>query len=133
MTQQSTPKGRILLVDHDEEWLSSARSVLEALGYEIETSKSIAEALALPDVYDLMLMNWIQADQERLLLHRLARPESPASAPCVVVMFPIQKLPQRMRAVFKAGAYDCVDKPFSKDDLITLVKALQEECILPKS
>lgn len=131
MTRSSELKGRILLVDHDEEWLRSARSVLEILKYEVETSTSISAALGLPGVYDLVLMNWAQADQERVLFSRLAQPES-SNAPCVVVMFPIQQLPQRMRAVFKAGAFDCVDKPFEKDELITLIETLQKECVPAK-
>ena|SRR3972149_4444510 len=132
MTQPLEQKGRILLVDHDEEWLSSAKSVLEKLSYEVDISMSITEALELPDKYDLVLMNWVQADQESLLLRRLAHPEA-SNAPCVVVMFPIQQLPQRMRAVFKAGAYDCVDKPFDQQELIKLVETLQKECVLSKN
>jgi FixJ family two-component response regulator len=47
-------------------------------------------------------------------------------------MFPIQQLPERMRVVFKAGAYDCVDKPFDREELIELVETLQAECVLPQ-
>ena len=128
MEEHGQSKGRILLVDHDEEWLGSARSVLTTLGYSVEIAKSITEALDLPDMYDLVLMNWAQADQEQVLFRRLAQPESP-NAPCVVVLFPIQMLPQRMRAVFKAGAFDCVDKPFDKGELVKLVETLQKECV----
>jgi DNA-binding response OmpR family regulator len=131
MEEHAQSKGRILLVDHDEEWLNSARSVLVTLGYSVEIARSITEALDLPDMYDLVLMNWAQADQERLLFRRLAQPESPG-APCVVVMFPIQRLPERMRAVFKAGAFDCVDKPFDQSEVVKLVEALQAECVLQR-
>jgi DNA-binding response OmpR family regulator len=131
MEQHGQSKGRILLVDHDEEWLGSAQSVLVTLGYSVEIARSITEALDLPDMYDLVLMNWAQADQEQVLFQRLAKPESP-SAPCVVVLFPIQMLPQRMRAVFKSGAFDCVDKPFDQGELVKLVEALQKECATQK-
>ena len=75
MEEHAQSKGRILLVDHDEEWLNSARSVLVTLGYSVEIARSITEALDLPDMYDLVLMNWAQADQERLLFRRLAQPD----------------------------------------------------------
>ena len=58
MEEHEQSKGRILLVDHDEEWLGSARSVLTTLGYSVEIAKNITEALELPDMYDLVLMNW---------------------------------------------------------------------------
>lgn len=130
MEEKRESKGQILLIDHDEEWLRSAQSMLEALGYAIQTARNTMEALALGDkAYDLVLMNWVQADQEQVFLRRLARPES-NNPRCVVVMFPIQQLPERMRAVFKAGAYDCVDKPFDPEELVKLVETLQAECVL---
>ena len=132
MIEKSRRKGHILLIDHDEEWLGSAQPVLEALGYAVQTAKSAEEALNLLDeVYDVILMNWVQADQERVLLQRLARPRS-SNPRCVVVMFPVQQLPGRMRLVFRAGAYDCVDKPFDQEDLIELIETLQAECVLPR-
>ena len=132
MIEKSKRKGHILLIDHDEEWLGSAQPMLEALGYVVQTAKSAKEALNLVDeVYDVILMNWVQADQERVLLHRLARPKS-LNPRSVVVMFPVQQLPGRMRLVFKAGVYDCVDKPFDQDELIELIETLQAECVLPK-
>ncbi len=132
MVEKSKRKGHILLIDHDEDWLESAQSVLEALGYVVQTAKSTKEALNLVDeVYDLILMNWVQADQERVLLHHLARPKSP-NPRSVVVMFPVQQLPGRMRLVFKAGVYDCVDKPFDREELIELIETLQAECVLPR-
>lgn len=132
MVEKSRQKGYILLIDHDEDWLASAQPVLEALGYVVETARSTKEVLGPEDkIYDLILMNWTQADQERVLLERLARPESD-NPRCVVVMFPIQQLPERMRVVFKSGAYDCVDKPFDREELIELVETLQAECVLPQ-
>ena len=125
-------KARILLIDHDKDWLKNAKAVLEDLGYIVHTARNAGEALKLVnEVYDLILMNWVYAEQEQVLLQRLARPK--ASNPrCVVVMFPVQQLPGRMRLAFKAGAYDCVDKPFDKTELLKLIKALQEERVLPK-
>jgi DNA-binding response OmpR family regulator len=127
MTHSPKDKGRILLIDHDDQWIEKARLVLAGLGYEVQGAATITDALALSDVYDLILMNWAQADHELLLLSKLAQPDV-ANSPCVVVMFPIQKSPQRMRAVFKAGAYDCVDKPFEKREIVELVDILEKEC-----
>ena len=126
MEKPGHSKGRILLIDHDEEWLGSARSALTTAGYSIETAQRIPEALDLPDLYDLVLANWAQADQDRRLLRRLAQPESP-NAPCVVVMFPILRLHERTREAFKVGAFDCVDKPFDKGELVKLVEALLKD------
>lgn len=132
MVEKSKQKGHILLIDHDEAWLEFAQPALEAFGYVVKTARSTKEVLDLEDkVYDLIIMNWAQADQERLLLHRLARSES-SNPRRVVVISPIQQLPERMRVVFKAGAYDCVDKPFDRRELVELIETLQAECVLPK-
>jgi DNA-binding response OmpR family regulator len=127
MLEHPKYKGSILLVDHDEDWLKSAQEALAARGYKADAVVSAQDALeVVDDKYDVILMNWILAEQERVLLEQLARPRS-ENPRVVVVMFPLQQLPGRMRLVFKAGAYDCVDKPSDRQELLELVDVLKTE------
>lgn len=132
MGEKPGSRGHILLIDHDEEWLRSTELVLQALGYAVQIARNTKEALALEYMAcDLVLMNWIQADQAQVLLRHLVHRESD-NPRCVIVMFSIQQLPERMRVVFKAGAYDCVDKPFDQEEVIKLVEALEAESVIFK-
>lgn len=120
----------ILIADNQPEWLKFSRRVLEGQGYrvtQVETVEALDKLLGKGG-YDLILVNAeLMMGEFREPMHRLFRRN--ADKPIIVVSVPssIHQTVQDTRTAFKFGAKDCVDKPFSRERLLSLIRHLLDE------
>jgi DNA-binding NtrC family response regulator len=116
---------RILIIDTRNEWLSFAKATLSEAGYEVEVATSVQEAKdRLGDNgnrFDLILADQKVVEAESDTLRDMIWVE-PDRRRRVVVVFPMQLALDKMRAAFKLGAFDCVDKQYERDKLISTVQ-----------
>jgi DNA-binding NtrC family response regulator len=117
-------KSCILLIDRHTEWLNFAVEVLTQAGYKVFTANEFSEAVEhwQDQPFDLVLVGLDQAESHLNELSGMAKNQT--SPKRVVVMFPIRQTYDRMRIVFKAGAYDVIDKPYNADALLRTVSEL---------
>lgn len=112
---------RILLIDRHAQWVDFAVETLTQAGYKVFAASDFDTASErwLDQSFDLILVGLDQAESHLGALSHLAK--NPAQPRRIVVMFPIRQTYDRMRIVFKAGAYDVVDKPYKADALLRTV------------
>ena len=134
MTCTSTRK-RILIIDTRDEWLSFAESTLSEAGYEVKVAKSIRKAKEIlgdnGNKFDLILADQKVTETESDILRDMIWVE-PDRRRRVVVIFPTQLTLDKMREIFKLGAFDCVDKQYERDKLIDTVRAIFDHPFLPQ-
>jgi DNA-binding NtrC family response regulator len=125
---------RILIIAKGE-WLSFAKSTLSEAGYEVEAAESIREAKGIlgnnANKFDLILADQKVAERESDILRDMIWVE-PDRRRRVVVVFPTQLTLDKMRSVFKLGAFDCVDKQYERDKLIDTVQAILDHPFSPR-
>jgi len=111
----------ILVIDRHSGWRKFAEETLKQAGYEVAAASRLEEAVErwLDESFDLILIGLDQAESHLGTLSDLAK--NPAHPRRIVVMFPIRQTYDKMRIVFKAGAYDVVDKPYQADALRSMV------------
>lgn len=114
-------QGCILLIDRHSQWLDFAKEVLTRAGYKVFSADDFERAAERwgDEAFDLILVGLDQAESHLETLNDLAR--NRAHPKRVVVMFPILQTYDRMRIVFKAGAYDVIDKPYDAEALLRSV------------
>ena len=113
---------RVLLIDQHPDWLAFAKKTLLEVGYQVEAAPNFEEAARCcfeADRFDLILVGLDQAEANLNTIGELKKSKTQQWR--FVVMFPIRQTPDRMRMVFKAGAFDCVSKPYQKDALLRVV------------
>jgi DNA-binding response OmpR family regulator len=117
----------ILLVDDDEEVLTSLRAVLEDKGYRVVTAEDGNLALALteresPDLVVVDMM--VPLKSGLLILEKVkGRPHAPP-----VIMITANESPRHKAYAERLGADDYLRKPFDSDRLVASVQRL---CPLP--
>lgn len=122
---------RILIIDTRDEWLSFARSTLSEAGYEVEVARNIREANEIlfdkNSNFDLILADQkvAEAEAERGILRNMIGRE-PDRQRRVVVVSPAQPTVDKMRTIFKLGAFDYVDKQYETVKLVDLVQEIFE-------
>jgi len=70
---------------------------------------------------DLVLIDLKAAEQEEAVIRQIMMRQS-AKHYHVVIAFPTDLTPSKMRAMFKMGAYDCVDKQYDDAGLLRLIQ-----------
>ncbi len=118
---------KILIADDQPEWREFSRQVLESEGYDVVLAETVPtlDRLLKENGYDLILVNAdLMFGEFREPLHRLFRHN--IDKPIIVVSVPSSphQTVQETRTAFKLGAKDCVDKPFSSERLLSLIKRL---------
>ncbi len=118
-------KPKILVVDDEINVCKSIASVLEDQGYEIDTALSGEEGLNKhnENQYDLIVADLMMPDITGIELLRRIKSRTPNVQCIVVTGYPSIKT--AVEAI-KHGAFDYIPKPFTPDELRTLVnRALQ--------
>lgn len=121
---------KILIADNQLEWLRFSQGVLENHGYDVVLAQTIEklEGLLIENDYDLVLINadLMFGEMESTIRKLFVRN---ADKPIIVVSIPssAHRTVQETRAAFKMGARDCVDKPFSSQQLLALIRRLLDE------
>jgi DNA-binding NtrC family response regulator len=111
---------RILLIDRHPEWLQFAQEVLQeqynvltATGFEEAAKCCVGEERS--QEFDLIFIGLDLATTNLNTIESLGRQWR------FVVMFPVFQEDEKLRILFKAGVYDCADKPYEREGLLKLV------------
>ncbi|MEW6352419.1 MAG: response regulator [Thermodesulfobacteriota bacterium] len=113
-------RGRILLVDDNEEYLDSAKDVLEEEGYSVATASSGEKAVRriLAQNFDVVLMDIKMAGLngvEALVEMKKHRPS------LRVVMCTAHILESMIAMALREGAFAILKKPFKPDELLDTI------------
>ncbi len=114
-------EARLLVIDRNSGWLDFAEHALRRAGYYVSVATDLVEAFRVQssDDFDLVLIGLDQVEGNLSAFAQLTREK--ALSRRFVVMFPIHRTLDRVRGAFRAGAYDCIDKPFEAEALVDLV------------
>jgi len=117
-----TTRGRVLVVDDEEDLRQVIGEVLGAAGYEVTTAASGTEALQLlrSRHFDVVTMDLRMPGMSGRETLEVMRRVDPKLVPIVVSGY---ATPDDRKAVAALGAYDVLAKPFDIDRLIRTVAA----------
>ena len=120
---------RILVVDDEPSNRAIVADILHDQRHEVETAASGAEALqkVAAGPFDLMLSDLRMPGMDGLELLRAAQQAQPDLA--VILMTAFGTIQSAIEAM-KHGAYDYLQKPFAKDELIARVRRAAERAFL---
>lgn len=116
---------RALIVDDEENIRLVLSKMLEREGYEVRAASSGDEALELLEEFDA---DFIITDVRMKgmsgieLTEQLSERAHPAT---IIVMSAFGSIPLALEAI-KAGAYDYINKPFERDEVILALKKAEE-------
>ncbi|HOO44683.1 MAG TPA: sigma-54 dependent transcriptional regulator [Deltaproteobacteria bacterium] len=112
---------KILIIDDDSLVCNSIANVASSLGYRASTTLSLREGLDALDAdrYDIVFLDIHMPDGNGidalpLFIQNTARPE--------VIIITGYSDPELVEAALSRGAWDYIEKPFSKNDLAQLLK-----------
>src|SRR5256885_15001965 len=120
---------RILIVDDEENIGRSLRMILEREGYAVNVCKSVAEFAKHPDAgrADAYLLDMKLPDGSGIDLLKAVR-QNGASAPAVMISGH-GTIADAVEAT-RAGAFDFLEKPLSRDRVLLAVKNALEQSSL---
>ncbi len=121
----SSAKARLLVVDDEEEIAELMRQMLENAGYEVATAESGAVALALLDEarFDAVVSDLRMPDLDGAGLYRVLKEKHPQLLRRLLFVTG-DTLSPGARSFLAETDCPCLDKPFTKADLLVGVAAL---------
>ncbi|MBN8505099.1 MAG: PAS domain S-box protein [Burkholderiales bacterium] len=119
------PRTRLLVVDDEPEIADLMRAFLEGAGHEVATAESGAVALALLQEarFDAVVSDLRMPDLDGAGLHRALRQSHPELAKRLLFVTG-DTLSPGARSFLEETGCACLDKPFTKADLLTAVQGL---------
>ena len=123
---------RVLVVDDDEAVCRSLRQVLSASGFDVDATTSPATAIELlrTNSYDIAIYDLVMPDLDGMELLRETKKINSALPMIMITAFAtIESAVEAM----KRGASDYIEKPFKKNDILTVVRRALEETKFRKS
>jgi DNA-binding NtrC family response regulator len=123
-------RGRILIIDDEEIVRSSCRKILEPEGFEVATAGSGNEGLALlaSAPCDLVITDLMMPDIDGIEVLIRIKERWPSTEAIIMTGYGTVKTAVK---AMKAGVFDYIEKPFSPDDLLSLVSRAMERRSLP--
>src|SRR5579871_1195285 len=118
------PQRRILILDDEPNIGSSLRMILEHEGYSVILARTLAAALALKEPVDAMLLDVRLPDGSGIDLLRQMR-EQDRLAPAIMISGH-GTIADAIEAT-RAGAYDFLEKPLSRDKVLLAIKNALEQ------
>ncbi len=121
-----TTRGRVLIVDDEEQMRDLLTKVLDRNGYQVSAAGDGEQALALleKEPVDLVVTDVRMPGVSGLEALKAIKELNPEIV--VIIMTAFGSIDQAVQAV-KEGAYDYINKPFKIDEmLLTIEKALEE-------
>ena len=118
---------RILVVDDDENSLNLERTSLEQKGFEVTTCGGGAEALEMlaGRVFDLVLLDVMMPEVDGFTVCRKIK-EDPRLKDIPVIFLTAKGGGEALAEGFESGAVMYINKPFTANKLITIVKTMLE-------
>lgn len=121
----------ILIVDSEKSWLNFSKTILEKNGYIVLTAVDVQSAQRLLELEPNNKINLILIDiksiEENDDISKFRNWSTDDAKRSIVVLFPIGLTTVKARIAFKAGASDCVDKPYDEDALLALIEQILAE------
>jgi CheY-like chemotaxis protein len=117
-------KGRILLVDDNEEFLDSTRDVLEMEGYEVITATSGEQAVAIAatEAFDLILMDIKMPGMNGVESFIEMKKHNPRVAVIMATAYSVQDL---ISQALREGARAVLQKPLNLPKLLTIIQDIR--------
>lgn len=123
-------KRRVLAVDDEPTNVLILVEILEGAGYTVETAKGGEEALRKirDQPFDLVLLDWMmpQPDGFEVLAYIRA---NPLTADMLVIIQTARAMTTEVARANSVGANAVITKPFSEEELITLVHKIFGESL----
>lgn len=115
------PKASLLIVDDEKNIRRSVEMICSAEGYEVRTAANAREALdsLQSEPIDVVLLDIVMPGTDGLAALRQIRERFPE---VVVLMISGHATVQNAVAATKAGAYDFIEKPISKEKLLISIR-----------
>jgi two-component system response regulator HydG len=132
MSENSTPKSNILVVDDEEEHAQVMCEALTRLGHKCDVAFNLAEANARMNrkTYDVIVTD-LMMDGRKDGLEVLRRARTLQPPPPVLLVTAINDVPTSKQAMHD-GAYDYITKPLDLEDFRTQVNRAAERAALQK-
>jgi DNA-binding NtrC family response regulator len=114
-------KGKILVIDDEDIVLISCQRALGAEGYEVKIVKSGVEGLKAieNEGFDVVLTDLKMPDVDGIEVLRIIKEIKPSVE--VIIMTGYQTVETAVKAI-KLGAYDYIEKPFTPEQISSVVK-----------
>jgi DNA-binding response OmpR family regulator len=118
---------KILVVDDDENILKLERTILEQKGFEVATCGGGAEALEIlaGNDFDLVLLDVMMPEVDGFTVCRKIK-EDPRLKNIPVIFLTAKGGGEALAAGFESGAVMYINKPFTANKLLTIVKTMLE-------
>jgi CheY-like chemotaxis protein len=125
--EEAMPK-RILVVDDDENILSLERTILEQKGFAVTTAGGGEEALRLlkQQSFDLVLLDVMMPDKDGFEVCRQIKQDA-RTRTLPVIFLTAKGGGDALAEGFEAGAVMYINKPFTANKLLTIVKTMLEQ------
>lgn len=122
----TSERGTILVVDDSPDTLELIRRNLELARYTVTTASSVNEAQTLlaGRTFDLVVTDYHMPFASGIDLIRLVRKQHPDTA--IIMITGYASVEGAVEAI-KAGAEEYLSKPFTDDELLTLVDKIFEQ------
>lgn len=113
---------RLLIADDEEDILELLKFHLSAAGYEVDTAGNGLQMLHLARLRlpDLILVDLLMDGIDGLSACQILRDQPSTADTAVIVLTPVESRFARTDCL-RAGASDCVAKPFNLEDLTGLI------------
>ena len=117
----------ILVVDDDENILNLERTILEQKGFDVTTCAGGAEALEVlaTRVFDLVLLDVMMPEVDGFTVCRKIK-EDPRLKEIPVIFRTAKGGGEALAEGFESGAVMYINKPFTANKLLTIVKTMLE-------
>ena len=119
----TTPPARILIVDDEPLERSFLENELSAAGYSVVTAANLSEAARelAGSKFEVLVTSLLIAGQDSLCFLRDVKKQNPTLA--MIVLTDYRSIETAVEAM-KLGAFDYLQKPFSKEELLLKIEKL---------
>ncbi len=114
-------KKRLLVIDDEIPILEAVKTILDDMGYEVETysRSSEGEKAALAEDYDLIMIDMRMPEKNGALVTKTIMREKPESNIMIITAFPGDPI---VREALDAGAKGVLKKPFEIGKILDFLR-----------